>query len=170
MFDMFVREYFDNSLIPLSDTIEAFVFRRDNIVQAGNRTATRISRVQFGIRMLLVIQNLVFRTNHKAFILLAFLNQIFHTAICTFRQLELKAQLEGAKLIDCQDITTSFTFRTAILHNSQFTIFNLPSVFRECFLSGTPPSVRSLTVKQQFPTGRFFCFCQRIRNTVHFRS
>ena len=39
MFDMFVREYFDNSLIPLSDTIEAFVFRRDNIVQAGNRTA-----------------------------------------------------------------------------------------------------------------------------------
>ena len=57
MFDMFVREYFDNSLIPLSDTIEAFVFRRDNIVQAGNRTATRISRVQFGIRMLLVIQN-----------------------------------------------------------------------------------------------------------------
>ena len=58
MFDMFVREYFDNSLIPLSDTIEAFVFRRDNIVQAGNRTATRISRVQFGIRMLLVIQNL----------------------------------------------------------------------------------------------------------------
>ena len=57
MFDMFVREYFDNSLIPLSDTIEAFVFRRDNIVQAGNRTATRISRVQFGIRMLFVIQN-----------------------------------------------------------------------------------------------------------------
>ena len=39
MFDMFVREYFDNSLIPLSDTIETFVFRRDNIVQAGNRTA-----------------------------------------------------------------------------------------------------------------------------------
>lgn len=34
MFDMFVREYFDNSLIPLSDTIEAFVFRRDNLVQA----------------------------------------------------------------------------------------------------------------------------------------
>ena len=63
MFDMFVREYFDNSLIPLSDTIEAFVFRRDNIVQAGNRTATRISRVQFGIRMLFVIQNLVFRTD-----------------------------------------------------------------------------------------------------------
>ena len=50
MFDMFVREYFDNSLIPLSDTIEAFVFRRDNIVQAGNRTATRISRVQFDLR------------------------------------------------------------------------------------------------------------------------
>ena len=65
MFDMFVREYFDNSLIPLSDTIEAFVFRRDNIVQAGNRTATRISRVQFGIRMLLVIQNLVFRNPSK---------------------------------------------------------------------------------------------------------
>lgn len=55
MFDMLVREYFDNSLIPLSDTIEAFIFRRDNIVQAGNCTATRISRVQFGIRMLLVI-------------------------------------------------------------------------------------------------------------------
>ena len=126
--------------------VEWFIFRsRNQVIQRAQLSVA--FHTQFCIRMLVIVKNLEFATDSRAFpFIQPRIHKIFNSAICTFSNLEVYFQNKVLVFTGSHNITTICRFSSTTLHYFQNTIFYLPAFCRESRKFSASPSVSSLTI------------------------
>ena len=137
-------------VVPLAGRAHDLVrMRRDEIVERGDGpVAVGAHR---GVRVLFIIEELIFEPDGRAGGSVAFGDEIFDAAVGALGEHEIQAQLEGAVFVHCDDVAAVGCFAAAGGCHDQFAVFDGPAFFREGLFACTSPAVGGLPVEEQLP-------------------